>query len=515
MLRRVVLVFAVAAASLAARPAAGQRAAPAVASPKAPADSAAHWLDSLFAPFARGRSPGCAVGVSRDGELTFAKGYGFADLNRDTPITPDTRFYLASLSKQFTAMSIVLLARDGRLSLDDSIRKWVPEVPWFGKPITLRELLHHTSGLRDYYTLLAIAGWQSGDALTERQFLDLIERQKSLNFAPGDEFLYSNTGYALLSIVVRRASGESLRDFARQRIFEPLGMTHTEFRDDHRTVIPNAAIGYELTADGFRESEPELDVVGDGGAYSTIGDLAKWDANFTTHKVGGADGIAEMEQPGTLNNGQTVPYGLALSIAKTHGMTTYSHSGAYGGFRTAMVRYPDQGLSIFTLCNTSSAPASLADEVAALMLGQLPSTRAATTLDLTPSAPFSIGRARVLNDSIEARQRNDRLLQLAGRYYSDELDLPVQLVARDGALVLERPHSPDIRFAAIGDDLFASSDQILLRVVRDGGTVKAFTLTISRARDIAFQRQSSDTPAAVSPARLTGRAASHGGSASP
>lgn len=485
MLRRVVLVFAVVVVSVAARPAAAQ---------KASADSAARWLDSLFAPFARGQSPGCAVGISRKGELTFAKGYGVADLNSGAPITPDTRFYLASLSKQFTAMSVVLLAQDGRLSLDDSIRKWVPEVPSFGKPITLRELLHHTSGLRDYFTLLAIAGWQSADALTERQFLDLIARQKSLNFSPGDEFLYSNTGYALLSIVVRRASGQSLRDFAQARIFGPLGMTHTEFRDDHRERIPNAAVGYELTSNGFRESGPELDVVGDGGAYSTVGDLAKWNENYITHQVGGAGGIAEMEQPGTLNNGQSVPYALALSIGETRGMKTYSHSGAYGGFRTAMLRYPDQGLAVFILCNTSTAPPTLADEVGALMLGLLPNQREATTLDLSASAPFSLGRGRASADTMDARQRNDRLLQLAGRYYSDELDLPVQLVARDGALVLERPHAQDIRFTSIGDDLFASSDQILLRIVRDEArAARAFTLTISRARNIEFVRQAGDT----------------------
>ena len=201
----------------------------------------------------------------------FAKGYGMADLEHDTPITPETPFYIASISKQFTAMSIVLLAQDDRLSLDDSIRKWVPEVPSFGATITLRQLLHHTSGLRDYFTLLAVSGWPSDGQLTEQQFLALLGRQQSLNFAPGDEFLYSNTGYALLSIVVKRASGQSLREFAAERIFKPLGMTHTEFRDDHTALIRQRALGYqpdglELSASASRE----FDVVGDGGAYSTV-----------------------------------------------------------------------------------------------------------------------------------------------------------------------------------------------------------------------------------------------------
>ena len=215
-------------------------------------DSANRWVDSIFAPYSSTSSPGCAVGVVRDGQLAFAKGYGMADLEHDTPITPSTRFYIASLSKQFTAMSIVLLAQEGRLSLDDWVRRWVPQVPSFGAPITLRQLLHHTSGLRDYFTLLALSGWPSDGLLTEPQFVDLVSRQKNLNFTPGDEFLYSNTGYALLAMVVERASGQSLRDYAADHIFKPLGMAHTEFRDDHTQLIPHRAVGYQPTASGFR-----------------------------------------------------------------------------------------------------------------------------------------------------------------------------------------------------------------------------------------------------------------------
>src|SRR6185503_13599512 len=189
---------------------------------------------------------------------------GMADLEHETPITGDSRFYIASLSKQFTAMAVVLLARDGKLTLDDPIRKWVPEVPTFASGITLKHLLYHTSGLRDYFTLLAVQGWPSDGQLTEQQFLALIGRQKSLNFQPGDEFLYSNTGYVLLSMVVRRASGMSLRDFAAERIFKPLGMTHTEFRDDHSALIPQRAIGYQPAGSTYRISQPEFDVVGDG-----------------------------------------------------------------------------------------------------------------------------------------------------------------------------------------------------------------------------------------------------------
>src|SRR5262245_5313138 len=231
-------------------------------------------------------------------------------------------------------MAIVLLAREGKLSLDDSIRKWVPEIPKFGAGITLRHLLYHTSGLRDYFTLLAVMGWPSDGPLTEQQFLALVGRQKSLNFQPGDEFLYSNTGYVLLSIVVRRASGTSLREFAAERIFKPLGMIHTEFRDDHAALIPDRAVGYQPFNGTYRISQPEFDVVGDGGMFSTIEDLVKWDANFETAWVGGKEGIALLEAPGSLNDAQPIPYALAQSITQIHGVKAFAHGGSYGGYRS-------------------------------------------------------------------------------------------------------------------------------------------------------------------------------------
>jgi CubicO group peptidase (beta-lactamase class C family) len=479
MIRRVVLVMLM---GIGAVPADAQTSAGAI-------DSASRWVDSIFAPYALRTSPGCAVGITRAGSLAFAKGYGMADLEHATPITPETRFYIASLSKQFTAMSVVLLAQAGRLSLDDSLRKWVPEVPSFGTQITLRQLLHHTSGLRDYFTLLAVSGWPTDGPLTEQQFLDLVKRQKNLNFAPGDEFLYSNTGYVLLSIVVKRAAGESLREFAAQRIFRPLGMTHTEFRDDHTRTIPQSASGYQSSATGYRISQPEFDVVGDGGVYSTIDDLAKWDANFRTGQVGGKEGVAALEEPGRLNNGQSIPYALGLAIGTFKGLKTYAHSGAYGGYRSTLLRFPKQDLSVITLCNTSNASYTLAELVGTVMLGLAGHKEATTTLDLSTTS-WTVGTAQGQPDSTSARRRNDQLTQIAGTYYSEELDLPVTLSVHDGILVLERPHTEDIRFLPFTDDLFTNSDKMLLRVVRDGkGAVTGFTLTISRVRDLAFARR--------------------------
>jgi CubicO group peptidase (beta-lactamase class C family) len=476
MLPRIVLVTALAASSAAAQ---------------APFDSATRWVDSMLVPFASQRTPGgCAVGVTRDGALTFQKAYGLADVASGTPLTSSTRFYIASLSKQFTAMSVVLLVEDGKLSLDDTVQKWVPELPTFNRPITIRQLLHHTSGLRDYMTLLAVSGWPSDGELTEQQFLDLVHRQKTLNFTPGDEFLYSNTGYALLSIVVKRASGESLRDFAARRIFAPLGMRSTEFRDNLAETIPDRAVGYETTESGVVETNPRIEVVGDAGVYSTVEDLAKWMGNFQNPRVGGPAAIAMMTEPGRLNNGQRIPYGLALTLGEVRGVDMIAHSGAFGGYRTEMVRFPEVDLGVVTLCNTSTVSPTLAEQIGTLMMGLMP-RRAAMSMAFEPSAgPYASGTFTVPADSGGAtRRRNDQLSQMAGNYYSDELDLDVSLVARDGALYLRRPKAVDMRFGSFATDLFTSSDKMLLRVVRDDrGAVSGFTLTINRVRDLEFMR---------------------------
>jgi CubicO group peptidase (beta-lactamase class C family) len=456
----------------------------------APADSVSQWVDSIFAPYASTRSPGCAVGVVQQGSLTLNKAYGMADLEHDTPIGLDTRFYIASISKQFTAMSVVLLEQDGRLSLDDSIQKWVPEVPSFGAKITLRHLLNHTSGLRDYFTLLAVSGWPEDGLLNEPQFLSLVQRQKSLNFSPGEEFLYSNTGYVLLSIVVKRASGKSLRDFAAERIFKPLGMTHTEFRDDHTALVPHRASGYQSTGSTYRISQPEFDVVGDGGAYSTIEDLAKWDANFEKPKVGGKQAIALLQTPGRLNDGQTIPYAFAVTTGEFHGLKTYSHGGSYGGYRSMALRIPERHLSVITLCNTSDAPNSLAEQVSSVVLGFAAEKSTMAAMDFSPPSLLSSGTAQASYDSLAVRRRTDQLARIAGSYYSSELELPVTIVARDSAIVLRRPQAEEIRFAPITDELFTNSDKMLLRVVRDErGTITGFTLTINRVRDLEFVRR--------------------------
>jgi CubicO group peptidase (beta-lactamase class C family) len=445
------------------------------------------WVDSVFAPYNRPNVPGCAVGLARDGSLIYSRGFGEANLHRHVRNSPTTAFYLASLSKQFTAMSILLLEQDGKLKLSDDIRRWVPEVPPLGH-ITLRDLLQHTSGLRDYYSLLSLNGWRANELLTEREFLDLVSRQRALNFPPGTEFLYSNTGYALLGVVVKRASGKSLRDFAAERIFRPLGMLHTQFRDDHTSAVEGEAIGYVPRSGGFAVSIPQMDVVGDGGAFSTIEDLARWDGNFVTGVVGGREGVRQLQEPGFLSDGRSTGYALGLSVGMFSGSRVVSHSGAYGGYRSTFLRFPDEHLTVITLCNVATMSSQLAEQVANVYFAQ-PMRVGDGSLDPFPSSlpQFLPPAARGLNEV----QDPDEQVWLEGKYYSDELDMKVTIRAEDARIVMRRPIAPDLIFSRVARDVFTTDDQVTLRIERDQfGTVSSFLLSTSRVRNLRFIKQS-------------------------
>lgn len=438
------------------------------------------WVDSVFAPYNRRGVPGCAVGVVQGGSLVYSRGFGDAVLLNRVRNTPSTAFYIASLSKQFTALSVLLLQQDGKLSLDDDIRRWVPEVPSLGH-ITLRQLLQHTSGLRDYYGLLGINGWRQNELLTEREFLDLVSRQRALNFSPGTEFLYSNTGYALLSIVVRRASGHTLREFAAARIFGPLGMKNTQFRDDHTMPVDHEAIGYVPQDGGFAVSIPQLDVVGDGGVFSTVEDLARWDANFDSGAVGGREGMKMMQQTATLSDGRSTGYALGLSVGNFAGSRVVSHSGAFGGYRSTYLRFPEDHLSVITLCNVSAMSSQLAERVATLYLGK----GLGNGVDPFPSSlPRYLPRT---SDPLKGVQDPDEQVWLEGKYFSSELAMEVVVRSENSRLVLRRAGSPDIVFTRVARDVFTSSDQTTLSIERDAfGTVSAFLLSTSRVRNLRF-----------------------------
>jgi CubicO group peptidase (beta-lactamase class C family) len=327
-------------------------------------------VDRLFAEWDKPDSPGASLAIVREGRLLYSKGYGRANLEYDIPNTPSTPFHIASVSKQFTAFAIHLLAREGKLSLDDDVRKYLPELHDFGKTITLRHLLHHTSGLRDQWDLLQLAGWRLDDVVTEDDILRLVWRQRELNFTPGEKIGYCNTGYTLLALIVKRVSGRSLRDFSRERIFEPLGMTRTHFHDDVTEWVKNRADSYDpRDGGGFRKAILSFSNVGATGLFSTAEDLAKWDRNFEEQKVGGPAVWKEMLRKAKLMDGREVDYASGLVIARYKGDRMVMHEGMDAGFRAVFLRFPDRRLTVILLANLGSIHAvRLAFSVADLFL---------------------------------------------------------------------------------------------------------------------------------------------------
>jgi CubicO group peptidase (beta-lactamase class C family) len=329
-------------------------------------------IDNLFARWNKPNAPGCAFGVLKDGAWLHRGGYGLANIEHDARNSPTTVFHIASVSKQFTAFAIHLLAQEGKLSLDDDIRKYLPEMHDFGKTITIRHLIHHTSGLRDQWNLLTLAGWRMDDVITEEDILRLLQRQRALNFSPGDEELYSNTGYTLLAVIVKRVSGESFRQFTTRRIFEPLGMANTRFQDEYGFVIKHRASSYAPQPDGtYKYHALSYSNVGATSLHTTVEDLARWDANFYDMRVGDAALFANLHIKGKLNSGAEISYASALVHGEYRGLRTVEHGGGDAGFRTDLLRFPEQHWSAIVLCNAADAnPGQLARSLADLYLAE-------------------------------------------------------------------------------------------------------------------------------------------------
>jgi len=342
---------------------------------RAQAEASARRVDSIFARFQGPDAPGCVVSVSRGGRTVLERAYGSAELEHGVPLTPRSVLEAGSVSKQFTAAAIVLLAGDGRLSLDDPVRRYIPELPPFGDSITLRHLLTHTSGLRDWGALAALAGWPRGTrAHTHAHVLQILGRQRALNFRPGTEYSYSNSGYNLLALVAERVSGQTLDQLTQERIARPLGMTSTQWRDDFAEVVRGRAAAYTPSGRGFRLEMPFENVYGNGGLLTTVGDLLRWSENFrpgSPHfgRVGGRALVDRMQTRGVLSAGDTIAYALGLVAADFRGVPEVGHSGATAGYRAYLARYPRQALAVALLCNRGDAnPTALARGVAAAYL---------------------------------------------------------------------------------------------------------------------------------------------------
>jgi CubicO group peptidase (beta-lactamase class C family) len=336
-------------------------------------DPAREVVDKLFTSWDKLDTPGLSLAVVRDGKIVYSRGYGMANLEYGVPNAPSTVFHAASLSKQFTAFSIQLLAQEGKLSLDDSVRKHLPELNVEGPTITIRHLLHHTSGLRDQWDLLRLAGLRMDDGITDSDILPLIWQQKQLNFAPGEDELYSNSGYSLLGLIVRRVSGQTLAAFAKERIFVPLGMKNTHFQEAYGALVKGRAYSYQRTRDGYRYLALSYSNTGATSLFTTVEDLALWNSNFDDGRAGGASAIAAMLTPGRLNNGREINYGAGLAVVPYRGVPTVSHSGSDAAYRAYFLRFPQQRLAVVLLGNASDLTThELAHRVADLYLEGMP-----------------------------------------------------------------------------------------------------------------------------------------------
>ena len=419
-------------------------------------------VDSIFAAAIPRGSPGCAVAVGQGGAVLLERGYGMASLEQQVPITPATVFDIGSVSKQFTAMAVQLLARDGRLRLDDSVRRYVPELPAHAAGVTLRHLLHQTSGLRDYVELFPLAGVQYETVVRPADALALLARQRGTNFRPGDEWGYSNTNYFLLALVVERAGGRPLGEVLRERVFQPLGMASARLWERHTQVVPNRAASYApAAAGGFEGVVYDWETVGDGAIQSTAGDMLRWLDALASPRgaVGDSALVARLETPGALNDGTPIFYAQGMLVTRYRGLRRVWHNGAAAGFRAHVERFPERRLSVVTLCNLASInPAQLTLRVADVYLGTPPVAAAAPP---APAAPAATGASA----GAAAAAQPHRFAALAGVYFSEQNGLTRRLRARDGRLTWSAG-GPEVDLVAAPPDAGDSVLQLAGRPAR-------------------------------------------------
>ena len=414
-----------------------------------PASEADARVDEIFAQWDSSESPGCALSVALAGDMALSRAWGMADLEHDIPNTPSTIFEGGSLAKQFTSAAVVLLALDGKLSLDDDVRTYVPEVRDYGSPVTLRRLMTHTSGMRDWGAVASLSGWGRGErSHRHAHVLDIVSRQSALNFEPGHEYSYSNTGYNLMAVVVDRVSGMPFAQFSRERIFEPLGMSDTQWRDDYRRLVPRRSTAYSAAEDGFLINRPIEYVHGNGGILSTVGDLQIWNAALTDGRLGGEEFVRMMHDQAILNDGRTISYAGGLQLRDFAGVPSITHTGSTAGYRGFIGRYPDQQLSIAILCNVGNAnPGALGGQVARVFLGD------AASPDPEPGDGMSLSAGE-----LEAK---------AGLYREVDTGDPLRITLEDGALRVG--NQPLVAHSASEFQVGASERRLVFAAAAGGG----------------------------------------------
>ena len=433
-------------------------------------------VDEIFSRWTND-SPGCAVGVAKAGQPVVQKAYGMADLEHDIPNTPDTIFEAGSVSKQFTAAAVLLLAAEGKLSLDDPARKYVPELPDYDAPLTIRQMLQHTSGLRDWGEVASIAGWpRTSRVHTHAHVVDILSRQKALNFPSGTQYSYSNSGYNLSAVIVSRVSGKSFAEFSKERVFGPVGMSHTSWRDDYTRVVKRRAIAYSQAQAGWRQNMPFENVHGNGGLLTTVGDLLKWNEHFGSPKIGDAAFVKLQQEPGKFNDGKPHSYAMGLMVGTYKGVPEVAHSGSTAGYRAHLTRYPDQKVSVAVLCNAASANATqLAERVADLYLaGSIKDEPAQPPRQRPQPTPFT-------------PDRKD-LESYVGRYHSEEAEVTYEVALDGDTLVVKRRPDTVVRLRGTEKDQFDGGVGRFVFIRDTGGAVKELSFRGSRVFDMRFTR---------------------------
>ncbi|MEM6377103.1 MAG: serine hydrolase domain-containing protein [Bacteroidota bacterium] len=436
-------------------------------------------IDGLFSAWEESEMPGGVIGIVENGELVWSKAYGMASLEYDVPNTTETIFNIASVSKQITAFSMVLLEQQGKLSLDDEVRKHLKEMPDFGKKITIRQLLHHTSGLRNFQNMLSMAGWRSGESMTNEDLLRYLSQQRDLNFDPGAEYLYCNTGFNIVTAIVERITGQSFQDWTQENIFQPLGMTNSSYREDLERIHKNTATSYDGDAkNGFEQPLKYWTYMGNGNVYTTVDDLTKWMNNFRNPTLGGKEGIEKLVTPGVLKNGEELTYGLGIWLGENSGVKRYSHGGSVGGYRSNMVYFPEQDKGIILITNFSTAnPGGKVFAIADMILADVVTPRN----NNASSQSNKIERKAVTFNQV-------RFQDFVGKYFVDgvivelSLDAGVPKIFAQGQLPAPIPLTPssDTTFfsEAIGLDLMlaGNGEDIRMQVMFQGDRNRGFKI---------------------------------------
>ena len=439
-------------------------------------------IDSIFQNQIEEKSPGCVVGVIKDGLFIHKKAYGLANLDYEIPLTTSSVFRIASTSKQFTAACIFLLEKQGKLSLDDDIRNYLKNFPFYGDIIRIRHLVHHTSGLRDYTGLIYLLGVEDDYQYTPNDLYQLIIRQKEPDFKPGEQFCYSNTGYFLLARIVESVAGTSLNEFARANLFAPLHMSNTHFHDNHKMVVKNRAYGYGYNGNAYEISMSNNDVVGDGGIFTTLEDLRKWDENFYSHKVGGVELVEKMTTLGTLNDGSQIPYAGGLYIRNYRGLRKVNHTGSYAGFKSSIAQFPEEKVTIIILANNPNiSPPLLSNKIADIILKD----------KLDPETTPQKREPSIKSKTAENQKIPIEIMKaLAGEYYSSELNFKYEIFiekekayCRIGNNKVEQLHLKNKNQLMV--DEYVSLNPIWDKATR---TVSSFTLSVGDSKNIIFKK---------------------------